>query len=119
MWRVTGDAAFRFQRCMFIDERTLLVGMTLNARGVGTDSETRLLEFKTTMGVVTIAALHRPFKNLVMEGHVERGLYLTMTSGTKLWFPASEQVDGSEARLLNICRGHALDRTRHISFRRN
>ena len=93
MRRVTRDASFRFQRRVFINERTLFVGVTLNAGGVGANSETRLLQFKTSVRIVTVAALHRTFENFVVERHVERGLYLTVTTGTELWLPAPEHVD--------------------------
>ena len=90
MRRVTGDAAFGFQRRVFINERTLLVGVTLNAGRVGTDSETRLLEFKPAMRVVTVAALHCAFQHFVVERQIELVFRLTMTTETKLGLAISK-----------------------------
>ena len=68
---VTRDAAFGFDGCVLIREGTLLVSMTLNTRRVGPSCESRLFEFETTVWIVTIATLHRPFDDFVMEGCVE------------------------------------------------
>ena len=52
---------------MFESEWTLLVRVTLYARRIGAGSQSGLLEFKTAMRIVTVAALHRAFENFVVE----------------------------------------------------
>ena len=56
---------------MFIDKRALLVGVTLNACAVRSGREPSLFQLKPTMGVVTVAAPHRAFKDFMMEGQIE------------------------------------------------
>jgi hypothetical protein len=53
---------------MFVNERPLLVGVALDTGSVRPGRQARLLQFKAAMRIVTIAATHRPFQNLVMEG---------------------------------------------------
>jgi hypothetical protein len=65
---------------MFISKWPLLVRVTLNASPVRASGEPGLLEFKATMRIVTIAALHRSFKNLMVEWLVEIRLGFTMTT---------------------------------------
>jgi hypothetical protein len=64
---MTRGTAFKLQRTMFEDERPLLVGVTLYARRIGTDSEFCLLLLETAVRIMAIAALHRPLEDLVME----------------------------------------------------
>ena len=71
MRRVTGGASFSLQRRVFEGERALLVGVTLNASRICAGSQSGLLEFKSTVRIVTITALHRSFKNFMMERLVE------------------------------------------------
>lgn len=87
MRRMTRRTTFRLKRRMFIRERALLVSMTLNAGCVGARSESRLLEFKTTVGVVTITALHHSFKNLVVKRFVEVRLRFTVAADAELRLP--------------------------------
>ncbi len=67
MRRMTSCASFGFHRSMLISKRTLLVRMALNARGVRAGGQSRLLEFKTAVRIVTIAATHHAFQHFVME----------------------------------------------------
>jgi hypothetical protein len=53
-----------------------------------------LFQFETTVRIVTIAALHRTFKNFVMERFVEVGLYLGMTANAELRLADFQQMDG-------------------------
>ena len=55
------------------------------------------------MRIVAIAALHRPFEDLVMERQVELVLRLAMTTETKLWLAVSEQFEIGKAGLLCVC----------------
>ena len=64
---VTRRATFGFHRSVFVNKWPLLVRMTLHAGRVGAGRQSRLLEFKTTMRIMAIAALHDAFENLVME----------------------------------------------------
>src|SRR5829696_8259200 len=90
-------------RSMFVNERALLVYVTLDASRVSAGSESRLLKFETAVGIVAIAALHRAFEYLVMEGQVELVLSLAMTTQAKLRFTVSKQLQIREARLLRVC----------------
>ena len=67
MRHVTRRTAFGFQRRMFKSERALLVGMTFKAGGIRAGRKSRLLEFEATVRVVTVAAFHRSFEDLVMK----------------------------------------------------
>ena len=66
---MAGHAAFSFQRGVFISEWPLFVCMTFNASCIAAGGQARLFEFETAMRVMTIAATHRAFHDLVMEGH--------------------------------------------------
>lgn len=114
MWCVTSNATFGLQRCVFVSKWTLFVSMTLDARSIAAGGESCLLEFETAMWVMAIATLHRAFENFVMEGHIERGLDLTMTTQAKLRLSGPQHVERCEAWFFGICRGHASNRARHI-----
>ena len=61
MRRVACRAPFGLERRVFVNERTLLVGMALYARGVCAGGQSCLLELETAVGIVTITALHHAF----------------------------------------------------------
>lgn len=84
--RVTGDASVGFERSMFVSERPLLVCMALEAPGIGSGREPGLLQLKTTVGIVAIAAFHHSFEDFVMERLVEVRLRFSMATHTKLRF---------------------------------
>ena len=67
--RVTRSATFGLHRRMFERERTLLVDVTLDARGIGAGRQPGLLQLEPTMRVMAIAAAHCAFQHFVMEGH--------------------------------------------------
>ena len=92
MRRMTGDTPVSLDRSMFVDKRTLLVRVTLDTSRVGTGRQPRLLEFKTAVRIVTIAALHRSFQHFVMERQIELVLGFTMTTQTKLRFAVPQQA---------------------------
>jgi hypothetical protein len=75
---------------MFVNKRSLLVGVTLNASCIGTRCQPRLFEFETAVRIVAVAALHRTFQHFVMERQIELVLCLAMTTETKLWFAGFE-----------------------------
>lgn len=86
MRRMTGDAPIRLDRSMFVNEGALLVCVTLNASRVDARRQSRLLEFKATVRIVAIAALHRSFQHFVMERQIELVLGFTVTTEAKLRF---------------------------------
>ena len=65
--RMTATATLSLNRCMLVDERPLLINVTLEASCVGPCGESRLFELKTTMRIMAVATLHRAFEDLVME----------------------------------------------------
>ena len=67
VWYVTSNTAFRFNWCMFEREWTLLIRVALNASGIYTSSQSRLLKFETTMRVVAVTTAHCTFQYLVVE----------------------------------------------------
>ena len=81
---VTSRTAFSLEGRVFVSEWTLLIGVTLDASSIGASGQPCLFEFKTSVRIVTIAALHSAFENLVMEGHAKGRLNLAMTTQTKL-----------------------------------
>ena len=85
MWRVTRNAPVRLHRGVLVNERPLLVCVTLDARGVGAGSESRLFQLEAAVRIVAIAALHRAFEHLVMKRQIELVLRLAMTTETELW----------------------------------
>ena len=85
MGGVTSDAPFGLERCVFVGERPLLVCMALDAPGIGSGRQSGLLQFKTTVGIVAIAAFHHSFEDFVMERLIKVGLHFVMTAHTKFW----------------------------------
>ena len=101
--RMACNAPIGLDRSMFVNERSLLVYVTLDASRVGAGSESRLLKFEAAVRIVAIAALHRAFQHLVMEGQIELVLRLAMTTQAKLRFAVSKQLEIGEAWLLRVC----------------
>ena len=106
MRRMTSNAAFSLNRRMFVDEWSLLVCVTLDASRIGSRRESRLFEFETAVRIVAVAALHRAFQHLVMEGQVELMFGFAVTAQAKLWLALAEQLQIREAGLLCICFGN-------------
>ena len=103
MRRVTRDAAIGLDRRMLVNKWSLLVCVTLDAGCIGAGRESRLLEFKTAVRIVAIAALHRAFQHFVMERQIELVLRLAVTTQAKLRLAVPEQFQIGEARLLCVC----------------
>ena len=103
MRSVARDAPLGLNRSMFVNKRALFVCVTLDAGRVGARRETRLLQFKPTVWIVAVAALHRAFQHFVMERQVELVLGLAVTTQAKLWLALFEQLKIGETRLLCIC----------------
>ena len=92
VWCVTGNAAVGFHRRVFVNKRSLFVGVTLDARRVSAGRESGLFELETAVRIVAIAALHRSFQHFVMERQVELVLGLGVTAQAKLRFAGPEQL---------------------------
>jgi len=83
---MTSYAAIGFKRRVFVRERPLLVGVTLNAPGICSCCQSGLLQLKTAVGIVTITALDHSFKDFVMKRLVEIRFDFVVTAHAKLRF---------------------------------
>ena len=86
MWRVTSNTPVYLEWCMFVRERPLFVCVTLDTAGIGAGRQPCLLQLKTTVGIMAIAAFHHSFEHLVMKRLVEVGLDFVVTAHAKLRF---------------------------------
>ena len=118
MGRVTSSAAFGLHRRVFVRERTLLVGVTLDTCCISARRQPGLFQLKPTMRVVTIAATHRAFENLVMERHIELRLHFAVTAFAKLRVARPQHASRRKARFLSIDARHVIIRTGQVSARR-
>ena len=84
MRHVTRDATVGLHRRMFEREWTLLIGVALDARRVRADSQPRLLQLKTAVRVMAVAASHGAFEHLVMGRHGELVFDFTVTTQAQL-----------------------------------
>jgi len=87
---------------MFVSKWTLLIGMALYASCISARSEPRLLQLKTTVWIVAVAALHGAFEHLVVERHVELRLHFAVATETKLRLTYFQKSYGSDARLFSV-----------------
>ena len=99
---MTGYAAFVLHRRMLVNEWTLFVCVTFNARSVRARCQSCLLEFKTAMWIVAVCTLHRSFEHLVVEGHIELVFDFRVTTKAKLRLVQFEQLNGRESRFLSV-----------------
>ena len=90
---MTSRTAFRFQRRVLERERPLLVGVTFNAGCVRSGSQSGLFQFKSTVRVVAVTALHRAFQDLVMERSAERRLHFVVATHAELRLPGFQHVE--------------------------
>ena len=84
MRRMARFAAFCLAPWMFEDEWSLLVHVAREADGIPPCRRTQLLSEKTAVRVVTIRAVHEPFLNAVMKGHIELRFHLQMAGVAEL-----------------------------------
>ena len=84
MRSVTSNAPVRLEWSMFVRERSLLICMALDTPGIGSGRQSGLLQFKTPVGIVAIAAFHHSFEDFVMKRLVEVGLDFVVTANAKL-----------------------------------
>src|ERR1044072_7292491 len=118
MRRVTRGTTFCLNRSVLKRERTLLVGVALNTRGVGARCQSRLFKFKPAVRIRPVAATQRAFQHLGMKRHAERWLYLGMTTRAELRVIGFQHANSREARLLGICRGDKSVRAGVVSAAR-
>ena len=111
---MTRHTTFGFHRGVFISKRTLLVRVTFNASGISAGGQSRLLEFKTAMRVMTIDAAHRAFQDLMMEGRGERRFDFAVATEAKLRVAHFQHLDCREAGLFGVCRRHPSNRAGHV-----
>src|SRR5204863_9297141 len=81
---VAGSAAFRLNRSVLVSKWSLLVDVALDASRICSRSQSRLPVFESAVRVMTVAATHRAFQNLVMERHRELRLHFIVTTGAEL-----------------------------------
>ncbi len=82
--RMTRRASFGLEWRVLVSERTLLVCVAFYAGRIGAGCQPGLLEFKTAMWVMAVAALHRAFEHLVMKRLVEVGLNFVVAAYAQL-----------------------------------
>ena len=99
---------------MLIGERTLLVRVTFNAGGVGARGQSRLLQFKTAVRIVTIAAAHHSFQDLMMEWRGELRFDFTMATDAELRIVRLQHSDRGKAGLLSIRGSHQRIRSGQV-----
>ena len=104
MWRVTSDAAFGLNWSVFVNKGALLVYVTLYTSRVDSRRQARLFEFKPTVRIVAVAALHHSFQYLMMERQLELVFGLTVAAQAKLRFADLKQLHTRYAWLLSVCR---------------
>jgi hypothetical protein len=79
---MASDASVGLEWRMFVCERPLLICMALDAPGIGSGRQSGLLQLKTTVGIVAVAAFHHSFEDFVMKRLIEVGLHFVMTAYT-------------------------------------
>ena len=92
MRRVTCRTALQFERSMLVDERPCLIRVAPDATCVGTNGKLSLFRLKASVRIMTIAALHRSLKNLVMERFAELRFGLVVTRNAKLRLICGEHL---------------------------
>ena len=100
---------------MLVNEGTLFIDVTLDARCVGAGSESCLFKFETAVWIVAVAALHRAFQHFMMERQIKLVLGLAVTTQAKLWLTLAEQLQIREAWFLCICPGNEYVRGSELS----
>ena len=103
MRRVTGNTAFGLHRRVLVNKGTLLISVTFNTGCVSACCQSRLLQFKTTMWVMTVGTLHRAFQHFMVERQVELVLDFGVTTQTELRFVHLQRANGRETGLLCVC----------------
>jgi hypothetical protein len=63
---------------------------------------------------MTITALHRSFKHLMMEGQIKLVFYLCVAAQAQLRLADFQEFDGREGWLLGVCRRNEGDRASNV-----
>ncbi len=98
-------ATFGLYWSVFINKGPLLVSMAFHAGSISASSESSLSDFKATVSVMAISALHGAFQHLVPERLVELVLGFCVAGYTQLRFSKFEQAHFRGARFFSIRRG--------------
>lgn len=88
---------------MLKNEWSLLVSMTLETPGIRACRKSRLLEFKTAVGIVTITAFDLSFEDLVMKRPAELRLSLAMTTDAELRLTPAQHVCREQIMIASFC----------------
>ena len=89
--------------------------MTLNARCICSGCQSRLFELETAVGIVTIAALHRAFEDLVMKRLVEVGLNFVVTAYAELRLADFQEIACGKVGLFRVGGADKSDRLGNVS----
>lgn len=118
MRRVTSRAPLGLHRRVFECERPLFVDVALNAGCISARRQSGLLQLKSAVWIVTVAATHGAFQNLVVEGRRELRFDFAMATDTKLRIVGLQHSYSREARLFGIRSSWKDVRTGHVSATR-
>lgn len=76
MRRVARFTALGLDGLVLENEWSLLVHMACEADSIPRRGRSQLLPYESSMGIMTIRALHQSFLDTMVEGHVELRLHL-------------------------------------------
>src|SRR5436190_17525771 len=106
--------AFRVPRGLLLGGRALLGRVSFEAGGGGPRGQSRLLQFKTAVRIVTIAAAHHSFQDLMMEWRGELRFDFTMATDAELRIVRLQHSDRRKAGLLSIRASHQRIRSGQV-----
>jgi hypothetical protein len=81
---MTRNATFGLNRSVLEHERTLFIGVTLDASRINPGGQSGLLQLEPAVRIMAVTASHSPFKNLVMERRSELMFDLVVTAQAQL-----------------------------------
>lgn len=90
--KVTGSAAFKLDRRMFIDKRAGVLSVAFYADGVLIRARPEQLVLERSVGIMAIGALHQPFRNSVMKRLCKCSLDIGMAAIAELRLRRFEHV---------------------------
>lgn len=103
MRRVACIAPFGLQRSMFISERPLHLGVAFHTCLCGAKCKPSLFLLKAAVRIMAVAAVHRSFKHLVVEGLRELCFHFGVAANAKLRLTVLKHCAGRKVRPL-CCR---------------
>ncbi len=89
---VAAYTTLRFDGGMLEDERPARLRVAFGTNGVLVCGGAQIRFAHGAVRIMTIAALHQAFVDLVMEGHVEEWLYVRVALEAELWLIDLEQL---------------------------